>query len=209
MARPVSIQADMILEAARKVFMKEGFKASTARIAREAGVSEGSLFKHFKSKVNLFLTAMQIKAGAQSWEDQLMASAGHGDIRAALEAAGTDLLENLRLVLPRMMMVSSSGVTIPKHHGPGQQPPPLQKMDVICNYFKEEIKAGRLTMTSPQIQAHAFMGALSHYAWCETLFGYRSAPPEVFVRSVVDTILRASLNPSGKKPQERERRPRR
>lgn len=206
MARPISIQTDMILEAARKVFMKEGFKASTARIAREAGVSEGSLFKHFKSKVNLFLAAMQIKAGAQSWEDRLMASAGQGEIRTILEGAGTDLLEHLRLVLPRLMMISSSGVTIPKHHGPGQPPPSLQKMDVICGYFKAEIKAGRLAMASPQIQAHAFMGALSHYAWCETIFGYQPAPPDVYVRSVVDTILRASLIASGK-GQQRKRRP--
>jgi len=38
-----------------------------------------------------------------------------------------------------------------------------------------------------------FLGALAHYAWCETLFGYRSATPAVYVKTLVDTILKASL----------------
>ncbi|MEI8352490.1 MAG: TetR/AcrR family transcriptional regulator [bacterium] len=192
MSRPVSIQSNTILDAARKVFMRDGFKAGTAVIAREAGVSEGSLFKHFKNKCNLFLMAMDINAGEPSWEDNLLAAAGRADLRTTLESAGLHLLQHLRLVLPRLMMVSSSGVTIPKHDQPGQRPPPLRKMDLLCRYFTAEVKAGRLVMDSPRIQAHAFLGALSHYAWCETLFGYRAAGPETYVKTLVDTLLKAT-----------------
>lgn len=192
MARPVSIKPDAILEAARTVFMAHGYKASTMLIAKEAGVSEGSLFKRYKSKCNLFLAAMDVEAGEQAWEDCLMASAGKENIRATLETAGTRLLKHLRLILPRIMMVSSSGVTIPKHHQPGECPPPIQKMEVLCKYFKLEIKAGRMKMSSPKIQAQAFLGALSHYAWCETVFNYKPSAPAEYVRSVVDTIVKAS-----------------
>lgn len=192
MARPVSIQPDAILAAARRVFMTHGYKASTLLIARAAGVSEGTLFKHYKSKCNLFLAAMDVEANEQSWGDCLMASAGKGDIRATLETAGSHLLSHLRLVLPRIMMVTSSGVTIPKHHQPGECPPPIQKMEVLCRYFKLEIKAGRMKMTSPEIQAQAFLGALSHYAWCETLFNYKPATPADYVRNVVDIIVKAT-----------------
>jgi len=76
MARPVTIQTERILEAARRVFMKHGYGASTAKIAKAAGVSEGSLFKHFQTKCNLFLAALEVKPGEQSWQDRLMASAG-------------------------------------------------------------------------------------------------------------------------------------
>jgi len=208
MSRPVSIQADTILEAARKVFMRDGYKAGTALIAREAGVSEGSLFKHFHSKCNLFIAAMEVKAGEASWEDHLMASAGKEDIRTTLESSGKYLLQHLRLILPRLMMISSSGVIFPTHNHPGQRPPPLHKMDVICRYFKAEIAAGRLAMTSPRIQAHAFMGALSHYAWCETLFGYRSASPDAFVKTLVDSLLKATERPGlerNKRPKSRRK----
>lgn len=192
MARPKSIQTDTILEAARKVFMRDGYQAGTARIAREAGVSEGSIFKHFKSKANLFLAAMEVEAGVTAWEERLMAGVGQIAPRKALESAGIQLLEQLRLTLPRLMMINASGVTIPNHDLPGEVPHPVQKMDVLCRYFTAEIQAGRLSMTSPRIQSHLFLGALAHYAWCETLFDYRSATPAVYVKTLVDTILSAS-----------------
>jgi TetR/AcrR family transcriptional regulator, mexJK operon transcriptional repressor len=44
-----------ILEASRKLFSKEGFKAVTTReIAKEAGVNEVTIFRLFQSKENLF-----------------------------------------------------------------------------------------------------------------------------------------------------------
>ena len=193
MARPQSIQTGTILDAARKVFMRDGYQAGTARIAREAGVSEGSLFKHFKSKANLFLAAMEVEAGGTAWEERLMAGVGKGDPRKTLESAGLQLLEQLRLTLPRLMMVNASGVTIPNHDLPGEVPHPIQKMEVLSRYFTAEIRAGRLAMASPRIQAHLFLGALAHYAWCETLFGYRSATPAVYVKTLVDTLLRAAV----------------
>lgn len=195
MARPKSIQTDTILEAARKVFMRDGYQAGTARIAREAGVSEGSLFKHFKSKANLFLAAMEVEAGGTAWEERLMEGVGKTDPREALGSAGLQLLEQLRLTLPRLMMINASGVTIPNHDLPGEAPHPVQKMDSLCRYFTAEIRAGRLAMTSPRIQAHLFLGALAHYAWCETLFGYRSASPVVYVKTLVNTILKAAEQP--------------
>lgn len=200
MARPISIQTDVILRAARTMFMRDGYRASTARIAREAGVSEGSVFKHFKSKANLFLTAMEVEAGDPAWETHLLEGAGRVDPQEALESAGLQLLKQLRLTLPRLMMVNASGVTIPNHHVPGERPCPLQKMDVLRRYFTAEVRCGRLAMDSPQIQAHLFIGALAHYAWCETLFGHRSGSPASYVRGLVDTILRATRVPlSGRK----------
>lgn len=45
---------DKILNAALKLFIKEGFHGtSTSKIAEEAGVSNGTLFHHFKTKESL------------------------------------------------------------------------------------------------------------------------------------------------------------
>ncbi|MEI6217682.1 MAG: helix-turn-helix domain-containing protein, partial [bacterium] len=61
--------------------MKRGYKASTKMIASEAGISEGSLFKHFKTKQDLFVAAMEADVGGVAWADELMKSAGSGDMR--------------------------------------------------------------------------------------------------------------------------------
>ncbi|AIF47965.1 TetR/AcrR family transcriptional regulator [Dyella japonica] len=51
MARPRSEdKRNAILEAATKVFAEQGTSAPTARIARMAGVAEGTLFTYFESK---------------------------------------------------------------------------------------------------------------------------------------------------------------
>ncbi len=206
MARTVSIRKETILDAARRVFMRDGYKGSTAGIAREAGISEGSLFKHFRNKPALFMAAMEVEAGNPAWEEHLLKGAGHAEPRQALESAGMQLMQQLRLTLPRLIMVNASGLTIPNHHPPGERPCPLQKMDVFRRYFAAEMRAGRMRMANPQIQAHLFIGALAHYAWCETLFGHRSGSPAAYVRGVVDTILKAA-DATGTNPTRKRKTP--
>ena len=54
MARPLSDERRMaILEAATRVIASQGLSAPTAAIAKEAGVSNGSLFTYFSTKAEL------------------------------------------------------------------------------------------------------------------------------------------------------------
>jgi AcrR family transcriptional regulator len=47
-------KGSLILEAATRVLATEGLSATTASIAREAGVANGSLFMYFETKTELF-----------------------------------------------------------------------------------------------------------------------------------------------------------
>jgi|SRR5581483_443061 len=58
MGRKKTISDEDLLAAARAVFVKEGFGASTKQIARQAGVSEGVLYQRFTTKDELFFAAM-------------------------------------------------------------------------------------------------------------------------------------------------------
>lgn len=193
MARPVSISNDAILDAARRVFLKHGYKAGTAQVAREAGVSEGSLFKHFKTKQALFLAAMAVETQEQEWEARLMRTVGPGDIRETLEQVGLQMLRRLQILMPCIMMVNASGVTFTRTGECEDDPPPLRLIRLMTRYFRAEIKAGRLEMSAPEMQAHIFIGSISHYVFCEHVFNYRSGPPAAYVRTVVETILRATV----------------
>ena len=64
MARTARITEERILEAAREVFLAEGFGAQTAKIAQRAGVSEGSIFKRFATKEALFYVLLAVVAVA-------------------------------------------------------------------------------------------------------------------------------------------------
>jgi AcrR family transcriptional regulator len=194
MARPCSISRDAILDAARKVFLRHGFKASSAQVARAAGISEGSLFKHFKTKNALFLAAMDTEIRGATWQDTLQHAAGRGNARGTLESVGRQMLSDFRILLPRIMMIRSSGIVLT---GPHQDhtapiPHPAAKLHALTAYFRAEIREGHLEMANPTIQAHVFFSAFANYAFQECVFGFRAAAPSVYVRTVVDMILRAA-----------------
>ncbi|MFQ5675842.1 MAG: helix-turn-helix domain-containing protein, partial [bacterium] len=53
MARPLTKKTDVI-DAALALFMRKGIKATTTRdIALRAGISEGTIYRHFHSKEDL------------------------------------------------------------------------------------------------------------------------------------------------------------
>jgi AcrR family transcriptional regulator len=202
-SRPISIQTESILEAARKVFLAHGFRASTALIAREARISEGSLFKHFKTKDDLFLAAMDTEISGASWQDLLKRSVGRGVLRDTLETAGLQILQDLQIILPRIMMVSSSGIVLtgPQHCRGARVSPAIKKLRALAGYFRAEAAQGRLTLTTPEVHAQIFIGSLMHYVLQQTIFNYRPATPKAYVRTVVALILGGQATGKRKKPR--------
>lgn len=198
MPRPVVISDRVIVNAARKVFLAHGYQGSTRDVARLAGISEGSIFKRFKTKTDLFLAAMDMESMLSSSQERLLASVGSAGIRQTLIKHGETLLKRLQIIVPRMLMFNACGVVFAKGCKLSRPAPPVQHIRCLTHYFQAEIKCGRLRMGSPEVQAHIFVGSLAHYVICETLFQYRSATPSVFVRQVTDTIL-ADADPSREK----------
>jgi len=47
MPRPAKIKDEEILAAAREVFLEKGIRATTAEVAKRAGIAEGSIFNRF------------------------------------------------------------------------------------------------------------------------------------------------------------------
>jgi len=191
MSRPVSIDKKVILNAAREVFLKNGYSASTGSIARRAGVSEGSLFKHFKTKTDLFMAAMEDDAGIVSWEEKLMAMVGKGDIRSNMELAGSQIIKNLQVILPRIMMVRSSGIVLQgqAYSGSGETPHPIRKLYALANYFRAENKIGRVAIKNPELDAQMFIGTLVYYVLQKVMFNFRLVAPEEYIKAVVDMFM--------------------
>jgi AcrR family transcriptional regulator len=189
----VSIRREAILEAARQVFLSQGYRGGTKRIARLAGVSEGSIFRHFGTKPALFVAAMEDDAGLATWDRNLRSQAGQGDIRRNLENLGKQVLDHLLVVLPRVVMVRSSGIMLshPPTNASGV-PHSILRMQAIAEYLRAEARLGRLAPGNAGMLAHIFLATLAHYAFQKTVFGFRPASPGAYIRTVVDMLLRAS-----------------
>lgn len=73
---------DMILAAALRMFAEKGFAAtSTAALAREAGVAEGTIFRHFEGKEAIFseiLAALRMKITSDFESEMALVGGGTG-----------------------------------------------------------------------------------------------------------------------------------
>ncbi|MBA3548247.1 MAG: TetR/AcrR family transcriptional regulator [Nannocystis sp.] len=199
MPRPVSIKDQTITDAARAVFLEKGFGATTAEVAERAGVSEGTLFKRFRSKAELFQAAMHPQFAELGWLADLEARVGQGDLQAQLTELGTAGVAFFRQLMPLIMMSYAN----PAPNGLPEvltrpDPPPLRALNRLTRYFEAEIRLGRLRPVDPEILARMFLGSLQQYVFFELLFQAQQTLPlplPTFLRGMVATLWSGAGSP--------------
>ena len=201
MGRPTVIRDETIIDAAREVFLERGYQATTAEVAERAGVSEGSIFKRFSSKVDLFQAAMRSQIEEPDFVKTLAARVGQGQVWDNLVEIGMQVVAFFRTTTPLMMM---------KWSNPGPEgsvpcmmnepnPPQLRTLARMAGFFEAEARAGRIRRHDPEIIARAFLGAIHNFVVFELLFkGHEQLPmpAETFVRGLVN-LLWGGIAPPG------------
>jgi AcrR family transcriptional regulator len=128
-------------------------------VANRAGISSASIFKHFPTKDALFLAAMS-ESTTRIWNAELEAMIGHGDTRADLLLIAKRIATYTAELLPRLMMMRSSG----QQH-PLPEPPRVEDDFVaLTTYLGREMALGRMARGDPTVPALALMHANAGYA---------------------------------------------
>src|SRR6187551_2653742 len=112
MARPTTISDERILEAARAVFLEHGIAATTADVARRAGVAEGSIFKRFSTKAELFKAAMAIDFDDPDFIRTLVGARDEDQPADTLYQVGLQAVGFFRRMMPLIMMQFGTGKKI-------------------------------------------------------------------------------------------------
>lgn len=204
MARPAIIQDSAILDAAREVFLSRGFRATTAEVAARAGVSEGSIFKRFRSKAELFQAAMGSLDELPAFAAELPGKIGKGDPRENLFEIGRALAEHLRRVVPLHLMAWSNpgadGGPLPQClSGAG----PIGTLKALAGYFDGEMRAGRFARHDAEVVARTFIGSVHNYVIFDLLFQAQDAlpmPEEMYLRGLIELLFRGGDPMSGSGP---------
>ncbi|HEY9648495.1 MAG TPA: TetR/AcrR family transcriptional regulator [Chroococcidiopsis sp.] len=171
MGRSKVITDEQILEAAREVFLAEGFGASTVDIARRAGVSEGSIFKRFSTKEKLFVLAMG-EPPIPPWAENLETLPGKGDPQENLVDLSLQMIAFFREVMPRVLMLKSKGLLPPPPILMTKFESPIQRdLKLLAAYLKSEMELGRIRPCDPTILAMTLFGMSSNHALIEYIEG--------------------------------------
>ncbi len=90
---------ERIVTAARQLFAEKGFDgATTAEIARQAGFAEGTIYRHFEDKKELFIACLEpaVGEGFDRWLTQIQQAADlRTIIRAMVQIRLQTIAENL------------------------------------------------------------------------------------------------------------------
>jgi AcrR family transcriptional regulator len=197
MVRPTVIVDDLLLKTAREVFLRRGLRATTAEIAEAAGVSQGILFKRFKTKQALFRAAMNVDEDPNKpLPINLNERVGHGKVEDTLNDLGNLLVKKFLSVIPATMMdwsnsrEDSEKVVLPQcESGPEKA---VKGIQLIADYLSKEGELGRLQSANFEIVAQTFVGALWHYTFLQVTMGEVHKKPltaEQYVHGMVRTLM--------------------
>ncbi|WP_016905295.1 TetR/AcrR family transcriptional regulator [Streptomyces xiaopingdaonensis] len=194
---------ERIMNAAERVIREKGLpKCTTKEIAEEAQCSEGAMYRHFRSKEELFLAVLAERMPGllpvlRDLPGQL--DAGE-DVRATLERVTEEALAFYRESIPMTLSVFSEPKLMVSHRSWMQenQVGPHRAVELLAAYLESAKRAGAVgAEVDPDASARLLLGACFLSAYNEELMP--TSPPSdraVQTRALVDQLWRALAAPA-------------
>lgn len=189
MPRPRSISNEHILEAARAVFLEHGYAAPTSLIAKQAGISEGTIFQRFSTKADLFQSAMGIET-QPAWLDSI-AELDLAQPHHALEGLAEAIFHFFHHVMPRMIMMMNSGTTPFELFRDNPDSMPTRAIRALTELFTRLEAGGVALHAQPRALARIFLGSIHHVAFAELsgINAHLDTPRQDLLAQLVALIL--------------------
>ena len=153
------VKRRQVLEGAREVFMSAGFDAGSMNdIARAAGVSKGTLYAYFDSKVALFEALIREDRGHQP-ERNTMFPADEPDPAKALAIYGRALVGHVTRsdALTQARVVAFAAAKFPRLGQTFYEAGPLFGVRMLTDRLNAFVAAGTLTIDDTKLAATQFI----------------------------------------------------
>jgi AcrR family transcriptional regulator len=191
-----SVKAQQILDAASRIFMEQGFGATSMdAVARGANVSKATLYAHFTSKEQLF--AEMIAAACRQHAAALTPpELGTEDVRTGLTQFGRGFLH---IVLsPRGLaiyrVVVAEAPRFPELGRAFYEAGPRMVIDLLASYLQQATERRVLAVPDPRLDAWQFVGMIRNELLLRGQLGIAPASEDEIERTVasgVEVFLRA------------------
>lgn len=173
MRLPAPDRKKQLLEIAMKLFSDKGFDGtSTREIAEAAGVNEALIFRHFRSKEDLFWAVLSDRVERRGRNHRIRELAkSEGDFREVIVAIAETLLDRTDddAAVTRLLFYSALRNRELSHRffrTYGQE-----KIEMLADHIRVGIAAGHLRAVNPAIAARSFLGMIVYHYLVEEVFG--------------------------------------
>lgn len=183
---------DRILDAALETFAEKGFRgATTKEIAKRAKVNEVTLFRLFKTKSALFAATLSERSPIVP-----ITKSVSFDTSSRIEDV---LLHNVKMVLGILrsnkhlfMVLLGDAWRMPKVRGMIASLTIRKGIELLTEFMRTQMEAGRLRKSDPEVAARALMGMVQAYFILTDLVEARkpdSAEEDRMLRGFVSIFL--------------------
>jgi AcrR family transcriptional regulator len=189
---------DTILDAAADIMRTRGMaNATTKQIAKAAGFSEATLYKHFRDKEEIFIDVLRERLPTFTpMVSALQGSAGRDGLRDALAEVGRRAIAFYYESFPIAASVFSEHGLLAHHRSvlASRGAGPHKAGETLAGYLRAEQKHGRIAPSArPDAVAAMLLGACLQYAFLGSFAGrpLDSAAAQSYVDEIVDTLMPA------------------
>lgn len=188
-----------IIEAAMELFARKGFRGTTTRdLAAHAGVNEAIIFRHFKTKEELYSAIIEHKAGEHrnSQIEEIERLAGTSDDQRFFEMVGTTFLRKHETdtTFLRLLLFSA----LEGHQLSEMFVASMASRHPLANYIQQRIDQGAFRPVDAQLASRGLFGMFASFVLWQQIFGFRGKHPHD-TEEVVRTFVSIFLNGVAKK----------
>ncbi len=185
-ARTDSAKRRQIMQGAGDVFLAQGFDAaSMGAIARQAGVSKGTLYVYFKSKEELFESIVEEQCAQQA--EGIFTLDREQDIEATLTRMADAFVRFICRpgAVSAMRTVIAIADRMPELGARFYQTGPARGIASLTAYLEEQVAAGVLRSHDCEVAAAQFIDSCLSMTYKPMLFNAAGAPDDDRIARVI------------------------
>ncbi|HLA00755.1 MAG TPA: TetR/AcrR family transcriptional regulator [Thermodesulfovibrionales bacterium] len=191
-----SLTRDKILETALKLFSRKGYLgATTKEIAKDAGIAEVTLFRHFPSKERLFGEVLNTYSFLPILRG-LLPEISHMSSQKALTVIAKKFLDTLDSRKEMIQIMNSEMRRYPEKIYKIYHSFIDEMIKTLASYFHAMHKKGIMRKFDTESGARAFLGMFFSYFNAREFHmfkKYRDIDTDETIREFVDIFLRGTL----------------
>jgi AcrR family transcriptional regulator len=191
-----SAKRRQIVEGARSIFLAKGFDAaSMSDIAREAGVSKGTLYVYFDNKEQLFEAIVHQECLIHA-EGAFNLDPNDRDVGATLLRLGTAFIDFLCQPekASALRTVAAIAERMPEIGKVFYETGPATGIAKLADYLRVQTEAGVLAVDDCEVAAAQFLDSCQSTLFKPVLFNFADAPKPEAIEHVVGMAVRTFLH---------------